>query len=266
MDPIFLTVGDLEIRWYSALILFAVFIAYGIISVESRRFRYNNDKIFNLMFWSLICGIIGARLYYVAFNYEMYMDNPIDILKVWEGGLAIHGGIIGGLLSVAVICKREKWKLFAVTDMICVPLLLAQAIGRWGNFFNMEAHGAATTVETLQRFFIPEFVIKGVTINGITYVPTFYIESILCIIGFVVLMFLRRRKSTKIGTLTAIYLMYYGIIRFFIEMSRTDSLMIGNFKAAQIVSVVMVIASIIMFMLSSQTGRFENLYNEHHGD
>ena len=215
-----------------------------------------------MMFWALIFGIIGARLYYVIFNIDMFKDNPIDILKVWNGGLAIHGGLIAGLITIILYTRKYKVRTIRILDMVCVPLLLGQAIGRWGNFFNQEAHGAATTIERLQSLFVPDFVIEGMTIDGVVYSPTFYYESIACLLLFIALLFVRRGKYVKVGTMTALYLMGYGTIRFFIEMSRTDALMLGGFKVAQIVSVIMFIIGLGMLMILSRKGKFEDLYND----
>ena len=261
-SPILTTIGGVEIRWYSVLILVAVFIAYGILSSEAKRFKISKDFIFNMFFWTIIVGIIGARLYYCVFNWEMYKANPVDILKVWEGGLAIHGGILFGLITILMYCKKYKVKPLRILDCCVVPLLLAQAIGRWGNFFNQEAHGAATTAEVLERLLVPDFIIKGMTIDGVVYHPTFLYESILCLIAFIVLLFIRRGKYIKVGTMTSAYLMIYGGIRFFIEMSRTDALMLGGFKVAQIVSAVMFIVGLLMIMFLSRKGKFEDLYND----
>lgn len=261
MDPIFLTIGDIEIRWYSVLILLAVILVYTIIQKEAKRFKFKDDQIFNMMFWAFLFGIIGARLYYVIFNYEQYLSHPIDIIKVWEGGLAIHGGLFIGLLAVIAFCKYHAWRTLKVLDIITVPLLLGQAIGRWGNFFNQEAYGAATTVETLRAFFVPDFVIKGVTINGVVHTPTFWFESIFCLIAFLVLLFIRRRRYIKVGTLTAIYLVFYGTLRFLIEISRMDALMVGNIKVAQVASIIMIIVGLGEIMLISKKGKFDDLYN-----
>ncbi len=262
MDPVFLTIGSIEIRWYSVLILAAVFICWGLIKSEAKRFKFNLDKLFNMMFWALLLGIIGARLYYVVFNYqELYVSDPKSILYIWEGGLAIHGGILMGLIAVVTYCKLQQWRIVKLTDIIVVPLLLGQAIGRWGNFFNQEAYGAATTVETLRKVLVPEFVIDGVTINGVVYTPTFWFESLLCLTAFIILLFVRRSRMIKTGTLTAIYLIFYGLVRFFIESSRLDALMIGPIKVAQVVSVIMIVIGIGMLMLISRKGKFDDLYN-----
>ena len=262
MNPILITIGNFEIRWYSALILLAVFMVLILTQKEAERFTVPKDYIFNMLFWALIFGIVGARLYYVAFNWSEFASDPMEILKVWNGGLAIHGGLIFGLITCTMYCKKYNVRLVRMLDFIVVPLLLGQAIGRWGNFFNGEAHGIATTAETLHRLLVPDFVIKGMTIDGVIYTPTFLYESVVCFMAFIVLLFIRRGKYVKVGTMTASYLIIYGVLRFFIEMSRTDALMIGGFKVAQIVSVIMFIVGLGMLMFISRKGKFEDLYND----
>ncbi|MBE6148503.1 MAG: prolipoprotein diacylglyceryl transferase [Firmicutes bacterium] len=261
MNPYIIQIGDFALRWYSLLILIGVVIGVAMVQKEGKRFSISSDFLFNMAFWAIIFGIIGARIYYVIFNYSMYKGDLMAIFRIWEGGLAIHGGIIAGALTIYIYCKKYNIRFIRITDL-CVPaLLLAQAIGRWGNFFNGEAHGAATSLEHLQSMHLPEFIIEGMNISGLYYEPTFLYESIACLIGFVVLIIIRRFKYIKIGTLTGIYLMYYSVIRFFIESMRTDSLMLGGFKAAQIVSIVLFLAGLVSVMLISRKGRFEDLYN-----
>lgn len=262
MNPIIGTIWGFEIRWYSVLLLTAIIIAMFLFIREGKRFNIPKDFTFNLAFWVIIFGIISARLYYCIFNFSLYKDNLIDIFKIWEGGLAIHGGIIGGFITLLVYTKRYSVNTYKVTDMAVVPLLLAQAIGRWGNFFNSEAHGAATTVEHLMELHIPEKIIEGMKIGNVYYHPTFFYESIFCLVGFLLLFIIRRFRYIKRGQLTSLYLMYYSVGRFFIESYRTDSLMIGGFKAAQIISVVLFLIGMVSFMIISRKGRFEDLYNE----
>ena len=262
MNPVIVSFGGLEIRWYSALILLAVFVVYSLTLKEAQRFGMSRSYIFNLMFWALIFGIIGARLYYVVFNWEMFSDDLLEIFKVWHGGLAIHGGLLAGLITIIIYTKKYNVRTLRVLDFIVVPLLLGQAIGRWGNFFNQEAHGAATTINALKSLHIPDFIINGMVIDGVVYTPTFLYESIVCFIAFIVLAIVRRGKYTKVGMMTACYLMIYGTLRFFIEMSRTDALMLGGFKVAQIVSVVMFLIGLGMIMFLTRLGKFEDLYNE----
>ncbi len=262
MNPVIYTIGGFEIRWYSVLLLVAMVIGILMIIKEGKRFNIQKDYTFNMCFWMIVVGIICARLYYCLFNFELFKDNLIDILKIWEGGLAIHGGLLGGFITLYIYCKKYSVKVTKMTDITVVPLILGQAIGRWGNFFNSEAHGAATTYYHLKELHIPEKIIEGMKIGNVYYHPTFLYESILCFIGFIFLLFLRRYRYLKRGQLTAIYLMYYSLITFFIERLRTDSLMLGGFKVAQIVSVVLFVGGLIAFMILSRKGRFEDLYNE----
>lgn len=262
MNPYIIQIGDFSLRWYSVLILIGVILGVWLVQKEGKRFDINKDFLFNMAFWVIIFGILGARLYYVLFNYSMYKGDLMAIFKIWEGGLAIHGGIIAGVITMFVYCKRYDIRLIRITDL-CVPaLILAQAIGRWGNFFNGEAHGAATSLEHLQSLHIPQFVIDGMNISGIYYEPTFLYESIACLIGFIILIIIRRFKYIKVGTLTSVYLMYYSVIRFFIETMRTDSLMLGGFRVAQIVSIVLFLIGLVSIMIISRKGKFEDLYDK----
>ena len=262
MNPVLFSVAGLDIRWYSVLMLTGMLITIIMVIAEAKRFNISKDFAFNLSFWVIILGLIGARAYYVIFNFHLYKDNLFDILKIWEGGLAIHGGLIAGFITLLVYSKRYNINPFKMTDITVVPLLLAQAIGRWGNFFNSEAHGAATTYYHLKELHIPDFIINGMKIGNVYYHPTFLYESLYCLIGFIILLFVRRYQYLKRGQLTCLYLMYYSVGRFFIESLRTDSLMLGGFKVAQLVSVVLFIVGLIIFMILSRKGRFEDLYNE----
>lgn len=262
MNPILFQIGNFTIRYYSVFILLGVIVAYILIQKEAKRFKISDDFIFNLFFYTVILGIIGARLYYVIFNWDLYAANPLSIFKFWEGGLAIHGGLIAGLITVVLYCQKNNVKLTRILDIIVPGLLIAQAIGRWGNFFNSEAHGPVTTILKLQEKFVPRFVIDGMNIGGIYYEPTFYYESLWNFLGFIIILFIRRRPKVKVGNMTAFYLIWYGIGRFFIESMRTDSLMLGGFKVAQIVSLLMIIAGLIINVILSRKSKFEDLYNE----
>ena len=263
MDPVIANIGGFELRWYSVLIATAVVIAYFLILSESKRFKIQKEFMFNMMFWTLIFGIIGARLYYVLFNLDYYMNNIGEIIQVWNGGLAIHGGIIFGGLTVIIYCKKYHVRIGKILDIIVPALLLGQAIGRWGNFFNSEAYGTIVTYEQLVNMkIIPQFVIDNMLINGSYHLPMFYFESLWCLLGFFISMFLRRRKYIKDGQLTAFYLMWYGVCRFFIEMFRTDALMLGNMKIAQVVSVIMIVIGLIIQFIQSRKPKLDELYNK----
>lgn len=261
MNRYIFSVGDFKIEWYSFLIVIGAILAIILAIREAKRYKYPADFVFNLCFWTIIVGIIGARLYYVLFNLDSY-TNFLDVFKIWEGGLAIHGGIIFGIITIVLYCKKYKVRTVRMLDFIVPGLFLAQAIGRWGNFFNQEAHGAVTSLGHLQSLHIPEFIIDGMNIGGIYYEPTFLYESLWCLLGFIIVLIIRRLKITKVGQPTAVYLMWYGLGRLFIEQMRTDSLMLGGFKVAQIVSIIMVVVGLIIIMITGRKGRYEDLYDQ----
>lgn len=262
MDSIMFSIFGIDIRWYSLLILIGIVIGVLLLEREAKKFKYPKDLIFNMCFWTIIIGIIGARLYYVLFNFSYYKSNLLEIFAVWNGGLAIHGGLIAGAITVIFFAKKYHLIFLKLLDMAAPSLILAQAIGRWGNFFNGEAHGIATTYTHLQELLVPEFIIKGMNIGGIYYLPTFYFESLWCLLGFIVLLIIRRRKYIKIGATTCIYLMWYSLGRIFIEAWRTDSLMLGGFKVAQIISIILFLTGLVYLIYLSRKGKYENLYND----
>lgn len=261
MNPVLLDLGIVKIYWYSVMILLGVFIGGSLIIKESKKFKIPENFLINLILYTLIFGILGARIYYVIFNWSFYSNNLLDIFKIWEGGLAIHGGILFGLITVIIYTRKYKINLWLMLDIIVVGLIIGQAIGRWGNFFNGEAHGGIVTLEYLQNLHLPTFIINGMNINGIYYHPTFLYESLWCTLGFIFLYFMRKRRYNKIGQTTALYLIWYGIGRFFIEGLRTDSLMFLNLKMAQLVSLLFIIIGIIILIIKSRGSKLENKYN-----
>ena len=250
MNPILLSIGKFELRWYSVLILFAFAIGFILVLKKSKAKGISPAHVYDLSFYLVIFCILGARLYYCLFNLDYYSRHLIEILEVWNGGLAIHGGIIAGIIFLIIYAEKKELPFFGLTDIIAPSLALGQAIGRWGNFFNQEAYGSATTLQTLKNLHIPRFIREGMCINGIYYHPTFLYESLGCIIIFIILMFISSIKDLKRGIVTGIYFICYGTIRYFIEILRTDSLMLGNFKIAQIVSIVMVVVGILIIIKS----------------
>lgn len=252
--------GFINIHFYSLLILIGVLIGFKLAVCEGKKHGISENFMFNLVFWTFLFGVVGARLYFVLFNLDYYLNYPLEIIMVWNGGLAIHGGIIAGLITIVFYSHKYKVDTLRILDIIVVALILAQAIGRWGNFFNGEAHGPATTLAYLNSLHLPKFIIDGMYIDGVYYIPTFLYESIGLLIGFCILLFFRRRNSTKVGQVTALYLIWYGILRFFIESLRTDSLMIGSLKMAQLVSSLMLLIGIIMFIFIKFKSK--NFYNE----
>lgn len=260
MEKVALDLGPIQIYWYSIFIFIGMLVACFLIYKEAKKRGIDEDFLVNLTFNTIIIGIIGARLYYVLFNLSYYLDNPVEIFQIWNGGLAIHGGIIAGLLFIIYYCKKHEVNLWKILDIIVVGLIIAQAIGRWGNFFNSEAYGPITTAAHLKSLGIPQFIIDGMYILGEYRQPTFFYESVWCLFGFLAMLIIRQYKYLKIGQLTSFYLIWYGIIRIIIEAMRTDSLMLGPLKMAQLVSLVFIVSGIIIFIKSTKTNQKE-LYN-----
>lgn len=242
----------LEIHLYSICILIGVAIAYLLITNESKKMKLNNDLISNMIFYGIIIGILGARFYYVIFNLDYYSIYPQEIIKIWHGGLAIHGGIIFGIIFIYYFSKKHKLNFIKTLDILSPAVIIAQSIGRWGNFFNQEAYGSLTTYSFLKKILVPNFIINNMKINGNYYLPTFLFESIWCFIGFVIMIFIRKNKKNKVGYLTSFYLIYYSFGRFFIESLREDSLLIFNIKTAQLVSIIGIIVGIINLFVSKK--------------
>lgn len=262
MSRIALDLGFIQIYWYSIFIFLGVLVASTVILRECKRQKINENFITNLIFYTILVGLIGARLYFCAFHWDYYSKYPLEILEVWNGGLAIHGGILAGLLVVFLYTKKYKAKFLKVTDIIAPGVILGQAVGRWGNFFNQEAFGRETTRAALEKLGVPNFVIDGMHINGTYFQPTFLYESIWNVFGFIALLMLRKYKYLKTGQLTGFYLMWYSFGRFFIEIFRSDSLMLGPLKMAQVISVILFIIGLLLFIFCKKGSRFDGLYKQ----
>ena len=256
MNRIALDLGFIQIYWYSITMFLGVILGIIVAYIEIKRKKINVSSFSDMAFYAILFGFLGARIYYVLFNLDFYLANPIEIIKVWNGGLAIHGGIIGAVIAIYVYCKRNKLAFIEMLDICAPAIVIGQVIGRWGNFFNSEAHGGIVTKSFLESMHLPNFIINGMYINGNYYHPTFLYESILNLICFIVLMFLRKNKDIKIGVLTGIYLIWYGVIRIFIESLRTDSLMLGSIKMAQLIGLPMIIIGIILIIISGNKDKY----------
>lgn len=256
MNRIAIDLGFLKVYWYSITMFLGVLLGIIVAYIEIKRKKIDTSKFENMAFYAILFGFIGARIYYCLFNLDYYLTNPLEILMVWHGGLAIHGGIIGAVLAIYIYCQKKKLTCLEILD-ICTPaLVIGQVIGRWGNFFNSEAHGGIVTRSFLESLHLPKFIIDGMYINGNYYHPTFLYESFFNFLVFIILMILRKNQKIRLGTITGIYLMSYGVIRFFIESLRTDSLMIGAFKMAQIISIVLFIIGLILIILSKNKEKY----------
>lgn len=258
MDNILISIGPIKIYWYSITMLLAVLTGIYLTLKESKRIGIYN-YIEPLIYKIVIFGIIGARLYYVIFNFDIYKNDLLSIFKIWEGGLAIYGAIIGGFIAIVYDTKKNKQSILKITDTIVPGLILAQAIGRWGNFFNHEAHGGIVSLDFLQKLHLPNFIISGMHINGMYYHPTFLYESIWCVLGFIVLITIRKISKRKPHIMTFTYFIWYGLGRFFIEGLRTDSLYLGSIRISQLVSILLIIVGLIGLILNKMKERRNEL-------
>lgn len=249
MDRVFVSFGPITIYWYSVMVLMGILAGILVASIEAKKVR-EKEYIDDLIFYLILFGVIGARLYYVIFAFKDYKDDFLSIFKVWEGGLAIYGAVIAGLL-VIIYYSRKKYKSITKTaDTLAPSLILGQAIGRWGNFFNKEAHGGVVTYEFLKKLHIPKFIIKGMYIDGVYYHPTFLYESLWCLLGFAILLIIRKLTNRKKGMVIYSYFIWYGIGRFFIESLRTDSLYLGTIKVSQLVSAMLIMIGIMGIIIN----------------
>lgn len=241
--------GPISIHWYGIIIAFGILLCYLYAKAELKRRKLNHKPIDDMAFWVIAFGIIGARLYYIVFNFSYFASNPIEILQIWKGGLAIHGALLGGALSYTLYVLRHKLLWFLYADVIIPGILLAQALGRWGNFFNNEAFGRPTDLPW--KLFIPQEVRPEAYATFAYFHPTFLYESLWNIIGFIVLFILtiklykgNRQQATGYsnmgsGVIFFAYLIWYSLGRFFIESLRTDSLYVGPLRTAQGMSVML---------------------------
>lgn len=239
--------GPITVYWYGVIIITGVMIGLWIANHEANRKKLPNETITNLVLWALPISIISARIYYVIFQWDYYSQNLGDVIKIWEGGIAIHGALIGAVMTAVVYSRKKNLSFWLIADIVAPSLILAQAIGRWGNFMNQEAHGGPVSREFLEGLKLPEFIINQMYIDGKYFHPTFLYESVWNVIGFVILILLRRAKL-KTGELFLTYIIWYSFGRFFIERLRTDSLMLTDtIRMAQLISIILIFLAIGLF-------------------
>lgn len=246
--------GPIHIYWYGVLIISGILIGLWLAIRESERRDLPKDTFGDLVFIGLPISIIVARVYYVIFNWEYYAEHPKKIIAIWEGGLAMHGVLLGAVLTMIVFAKQRDISFWKLTDILAPSLILAQAIGRWGNFINQEAHGGPVTREFLENLYLPDFIINQMYIEGTYYHPTFLYESLWNFGGFIMLMSLRRANLRR-GELFLTYIIYYSVGRFFIEGMRTDSLMLTeSLRMAQVTSIVLIIVAMLIIWYRRKKG------------
>ena len=242
MDRVAFSLFGIDVMWYGIFIAIGMMIAVGIAVKESKRVGLKEEDIMDLALFLIPLGVLGARIYYVIFSWDQYSGNLMDILNIRGGGLAIHGGIIAGILTGFVFSRIKKIDFFKLADTVVLGVPLAQSIGRWGNFVNQEAHGGPTDLPW------------GIMIDGQKVHPTFLYESIWDLLIFLFI-FLRRKKKKYEGSIIVEYITLYSLGRFFIEGLRTDSLMLGPIRMAQFVSLLGVVVGVVLHIILSKRSK-----------
>ncbi|MGL4874417.1 MAG: prolipoprotein diacylglyceryl transferase [Clostridium sp.] len=243
-NPVAFEIGGFEVMWYGVLIGIGIILAFVLAYFNAKKKGLNFDTLIDLFLVAFPCAIIGARAYYVIFEWSYYKGDIFKMLDIRQGGLAIHGGLIGAFLAAFIFTRVKKINFLAYADLVAPSIILAQAVGRWGNFMNSEAHGGPVSKEFISHF--PKFIRDGMYINGQYYHPTFLYESIWNILVCVLLVIiLYKVKKGYEGITICSYMILYSIGRFFIEGLRTDSLMFFGLRIAQIISLVGIIAGVL---------------------
>lgn len=247
LNPIAFNLGPIEVHWYGIIIASGVLLAVYLATREGNKRGIKSDDIYDMILWALPAALICARLYYVVFQWRYYKDNPGEIIKIWDGGIAIYGSLIGAMIVVILFCRHRFIPVWLMLDVAAPTVLLAQSIGRWGNFMNQEAFGQATSLSFLQGLHLPPFIIHQMFISGAYRQPTFLYESLWSLLGFLVIISLRHNPHWfKRGEVFLTYVMWYSFGRFFVEGMRTDSLMLGALRVSQILSIVLFVGAICL--------------------
>lgn len=261
INPVAFSLGPLDVRWYGILIATGIVLAFLVVQREMVKRGMHPDFLTDLLIWAVPLAIVSARIYYVIFSWDYYKDNLGQVFQIWEGGIAIHGALIGAFITTYVFTKLRGVSFWKVVDIAVPGLLIGQIIGRWGNFMNQEAHGGPVSENFLNTTIIPDWIMNQMTIEGVTYHPTFLYESLWNVVGLIILLLLRR-VALKRGEMFLFYLTWYSFGRYFIEGMRTDSLYGGDLRAAQVVSVVTIIIAVILFVIRRYVQKVDKTYQD----
>ena len=250
INPVAFKLGNLSVKWYGIIMAVAIILAVSMAIFEGRKRQIESDDFMDLLLWAVPLGYVGARIYYVIFEWNYYSQHLDEIIAIWNGGIAIYGGLLAGLAVLLVFCYKRMLPPFLMLDIITPGVMAAQILGRWGNFINQEAHGGPTTLAFLQSIHLPDFIINQMKIGGVYYQPTFLYESFFNLIGLLIILLLRHRKRLfKQGEIFMLYLAWYSVVRFFVEGMRTDSLYLwGSIRVSQMLSVILLIVVIVLFI------------------
>lgn len=244
MNPIAFHVFGKPVYWYGIIIALGVMIGIYLAMRYADRLGHNQEMIIDFSILAIPVAIIGARLYYVIFSWDYYSKNPGDIIKIWEGGLAIYGGVIGGVISALIFAKRRKIDFWELCDIVSPSLILGQALGRWGNFFNQEAYGYPINNPAWQWFPAGVYI----DANAQWHMATFFYESMWNLLVFFFLLFYKKKRK-KSGEIFLLYLILYSAGRVVIEGLRTDSLYWGSFRVSQLLSGILILVGIVLFII-----------------
>lgn len=258
LNPIAFEIGAFQVHWYGLIIGVGLLLGLFLALRESDRRGLPKDTFLDLILYAVPISILSARTYYVFFQWDYYSQHPEDILKIWNGGIAIHGALIGAVTTAYIFCRIKKISFWKVADIAAPSILLGQAIGRWGNFMNQEAYGGEVSRQFLENMMLPDWIINQMYIDGVSgltyYHPTFLYESLWNIVGVIVLLLLRKVNLRR-GELFLLYVIWYSVGRFFIEGLRTDSLMVtSDLRAAQLLSVILIVGSIVTMIVRRWKG------------
>lgn len=294
IDPIVFSIGSLPVHWYGLILGVGALAGLFLAIQEGKRFNIPQEFFMDMLLLGVPSAIIGARIYFVAFKWEDYKDNFVDVFKIWNGGIAIYGALIGAIICGIIYFRYKGYPFWRIVD-ICAPGLLAgQMIGRWGNFVNQEAYGGVVEESFLRdKLHLPDFIVNQMYIGDAFHHPTFLYESLWSLLGILLLMVLRRQKFVRAGEIFLSYFIWYSIGRFFIEALRTDSLAFkgnsglasflnglwspmkwlgfeqgyldpayGNIRSSQLLALLTIVAAIILIIVRRVTGQPKDHYSD----
>ena len=256
----------LQIYWYAIIIVSGIALALWMSNREAVRVGLKEDDMTNFILWALPIAIIGARLYYILFDLEPYLADPIQIFNTRSGGLAIAGGLIAAVIVLIVYTRHNFIDPWLFLDVVAPGVMLGQAMGRWGNFTNHEAYGGETTRQFLESLHLPQFIINNMYIDGAFRQPTFFYESMWSLLGLILILIIRKKVAVKRGELFLGYVTWYSFGRFFVEGMRTDSLyFFGGLRVSQVLSLVLFVGGIALLYYRRKKRTDIKLYERDQG-
>ena len=256
----------IQIYWYAIIIVSGIALALWMSNREAVRVGLKEDDMTNFILWALPIAIIGARLYYILFDLEPYLADPIQIFNTRSGGLAIYGGLIAAVIVLIVYTRHNFIDPWLFLDVVAPGVMLGQAMGRWGNFTNHEAYGGETTRQFLESLHLPQFIINNMYIDGAFRQPTFFYESMWSLLGLILILIIRKKVAVKRGELFLGYVTWYSFGRFFVEGMRTDSLyFFGGLRVSQVLSLVLFVGGIALLYYRRKKRTDIKLYERDQG-